>query len=392
MLARYPDLDDATLDPLVLDVALVEGGLFGQFLAERGPLLPEDERLLAEAWMLVERTVYEVMAVDAAYGVSVRDLRTGDRLDVSDRVLSGRTSVGHRLCARAVPDGIGHRFVGALLAVEPGAERHVIELLDEGDGIGLLEWVADREAGPQIVSVEGDELMLCTAVLAVPDGAAAVLDKAFSRADDGWIWSVDAGGDATRILASMALAEDRLIATAVTERRMDDLLVRLAEFLPGSAVVSETREPPDFDAVPPSAPAPVDPDVVAEVQDQMERRWCEEPVPALDGLRPRDAVEDPTRRADVTRLIASFPEIDPASGASACARTGCWSSSACADSGAAEAPEGRVHLGPVVRRPERRQRCSQEAAVAGGRQAWVEDRDDAAVVHPAQQPARPLRQ
>jgi hypothetical protein len=91
--------------------------------------------------------------------------------------------------------------------------------------------------------------------------------------------------------------------------------VRLAELLPGSAVVSETREPPDFGAVPPSAPAPLDPDVVAEVQDQMERRWCEEPVPALDGLRPRDAVEDPTRRADVTRLIASFPEIDPASGA-----------------------------------------------------------------------------
>jgi len=51
------------------------------------------------------------------------------------------------------------------------------------------------------------------------------------------------------------------------------------------------------------------------VQEQMEQRWCDEPVPALDGLRPRDAVDDPTRRADVARLIASFPEIDPASGA-----------------------------------------------------------------------------
>jgi hypothetical protein len=55
--------------------------------------------------------------------------------------------------------------------------------------------------------------------------------------------------------------------------------------------------------------------VLTEVQEQMEQRWCDEPVPALDGLRPRDAVDDPTRRADVARLIASFPEIDPTTGA-----------------------------------------------------------------------------
>ncbi len=314
LVARYPDLDTATVDPLVLDVALVEGGLFARFLAERGPLLPEDERLLAEAWTLVERTVYEVTAVDTGRGVSVRDLRTGDRIDVRDPALGNRASVGELLCARAVPDGAGHQFVGARLPVDPGTERPVMELLDERDGVGLLEWVTGREAGPRIRSVEGDELILCTAVLAVPDTAAAVLDEAFERTDDGWVWSGDTSGGFTRMLASMALADGRLVATAVTQPRMDDLLERLAELLPGSTVLSETWTPSNLGAAPPSAPEPLDPAVVDQVQDQMEQRWCDEPVPALDGLRPRDAVNDPTRRADVARLIATFPEIDPASG------------------------------------------------------------------------------
>lgn len=304
VVARYPDLDALDFDPLVLDVALVEGGLFARFLADRGPLLPEDERLLAEAWTLVERTVYEVTAVDDGQGVSVRDLRTGDRLDVRDRALSRGAVVGQMLCARAVPDGDGHQIVGAPFSVAPGTEGLLLPLLDAHDGLGLLEWVAGREAGPRLVSADGDDLVLCTTVLTPP--AAGVLDAAFSRVDDGWVWL-----DGERVLASMVLGEGTLVATTVTERRMDDLL----ELLPGCAVVSQTREPPDFDAPPSDAPAPLDPAVLTEVQEQMEERWCDEPVPALDGLRPREAVDDPTRRADVARLIESFPEIDPTSGA-----------------------------------------------------------------------------
>ena len=306
VVARHPDLDAVDFDPLVLDVALVEGGLFARFLADRGPLLPEDERLLAEAWTLVERTVYEVTAVDVGHGVAVRDLRTGDRIDVRDRALSRSAAVGQMLCARAVPDGVGHQIVGAPFSVAPGTERLLLPLLDAHDGVGLLEWVASREAAPRLVSADGDDLVLCTAVLTLPDEGTGVLDAAFSRIDDGWVWL-----EGDRVLASLVLRAGEIVATTVTERRMDDLL----DALPGCAVVSETREPPDFDAPPSGAPAPLDPAVLTEVQEQMEQRWCDEPVPALDGLRPRDAVDDPTRRADVARLIASFPEIDPASGA-----------------------------------------------------------------------------
>ena len=45
-------LDAGMADPLVMDVVLFEGGAFAEFLQVRGSLLPDDERLLAEQWLL----------------------------------------------------------------------------------------------------------------------------------------------------------------------------------------------------------------------------------------------------------------------------------------------------------------------------------------------------
>ena len=40
----------------------------------------------------------------------------------------------------------------------------------------------------------------------------------------------------------------------------------------------------------------------------MERRWLRESVPALGGRTPIEAGADPTRREELERLLASFPE------------------------------------------------------------------------------------
>lgn len=61
-------VEEALEDPLVVDVVLHELGWFHRFLAERGPLLPEDEQLVAAAWALVDRTVYEVEEVRPGLG------------------------------------------------------------------------------------------------------------------------------------------------------------------------------------------------------------------------------------------------------------------------------------------------------------------------------------
>ncbi|MDQ3274346.1 MAG: hypothetical protein M3Q39_04770 [Actinomycetota bacterium] len=86
--------------------------------------------------------------------------------------------------------------------------------------------------------------------------------------------------------------------------------------LPGARVTRDERNPFDLgNSPPPSAAADAVPqEVLLELADRLERNWCNERVPALDGHTPREAAADPTRRDELARLIASFPEIDPASG------------------------------------------------------------------------------
>jgi tetratricopeptide (TPR) repeat protein len=54
---RFALLDALERDPLVTDAVLFEGGVFTEFVRTRGALLPDDERLLADQWLLVDRSV-----------------------------------------------------------------------------------------------------------------------------------------------------------------------------------------------------------------------------------------------------------------------------------------------------------------------------------------------
>ncbi len=131
-LVRWADALDAVEvdDPEVLDVALNEGGWFATFLAERGPLLPADEAELAASWSAVRRSVYEVEGIRFGEGATLRDLRSGDRVDV--RLPAGeRPGMGELVLARALPDGSGsgHLLVGAIV-VPRGTERDLLEQLD----------------------------------------------------------------------------------------------------------------------------------------------------------------------------------------------------------------------------------------------------------------------
>ncbi|MGH3900112.1 MAG: SEC-C domain-containing protein [Pseudonocardiaceae bacterium] len=229
-------LYDALDDPLVIDVVLHEGGWFDRFLTERGALLPADEALLARTWTLVDRTVYEVVEVRPGAGVGVRDLRTGDVFDVRERSFSRQARRGSLVCARAVPDGESHQFVGGIFEVAPGTERAVLDLLDERDGLALLAYVADLHRPPVIVG---------------PDGRPIELDLSAAP------------------------------------------------------------------AAPRPLPTPAEQEALLEFLEAQERRWCEEEVPALGGITPRQATADPTRRDELARLIASFPEVDPSTGVAA---------------------------------------------------------------------------
>jgi len=123
----------ALFEVAVADVALTELGWFEWFLRDRGPLLPDDERDLAARWLDVERSVYEVEAGDGDDAVVLRDLRTGDRVEVA----SPSRPTGQLICSRAVPDGEGHQLIGAVFAVEPGDVDEVLAWCGSPDAFGL---------------------------------------------------------------------------------------------------------------------------------------------------------------------------------------------------------------------------------------------------------------
>ena len=319
--ALDPDIEDSLAeamdDPLVLDAVLHEGGWFDRFLADRGPLLPDDEALLARAWTLVDRTVYEVIGVDAGASMRVRDLRTGDQLDVRERTASRQASRGQLLCGRAVPDGESHQFVGGLFGVSPGRETHLLDLLDTRDGLDLLKYVAAQNRPPTMVSPEGDPLVECHAVVEVPDAdnAAAELGRRYAADGEGFVWLQPLPDGANRQLAGLRLQDRQISVHTMTEPRMDDVLAGLREALPGCSVSVDERQPFQWPAADgavtaKTSPLQLPPEAAAELADRFERRWCDESVPALGGRTPRQAADDPTRRTELTRLIDSFPSVD----------------------------------------------------------------------------------
>jgi SEC-C motif len=316
------DLAVAVDDPLVPDLVLTEGGWFRRFLNERGELLPDDEALLAASWMTVDRTVYEITATTPGAGLAVRDLRTGDELDIRERTFPHTARPGTLVCARAVPDGETRQFVGGIFPVAPGTEAAVLDLLDEGDPLAIAAWVRDLRGPPELRTRENEHLVECEIVVTTDDvdRMAAHLDATYDNdvPCEWWTEHHDLDEIETVARARFHLAGDRLTVTTNSNERADRILARLRREL-DVTVVADRRVPMDADTVRSSKrfglpdlpglaaePSMIPEEAITEIQEQMEDRWCGERVPALGGLTPWQAAADPTRREQLERLLASF--------------------------------------------------------------------------------------
>jgi hypothetical protein len=312
------DILEAFDDPIVIDCALTEGGWFQRFLDERGALLPEDEAMLVTAWLLVKRTVYEIVDVRPGAGLTVRDLATGDRLEVRERTFSEQARVGGLICARAVPDGEGHQFIGGMFPVAPGRELGILALCEDGGGYELCQAVAALHRPPLLQTREGEPLVTCTAALDFPDEAAvrSFLDANYQAGDGGWVEMFPLSEGERVVRAEFDVEGQILTVSTYSEARMDRVLDALRAGVPGLSLVADERLPVRQSDMPASGPSvrpeatpePALPgDFVSMRQEAMELRWINESVPALGGLTPRQAAEDPTRVEQVVRLINSFP-------------------------------------------------------------------------------------
>ena len=329
---RYADDDPDALtaalaDPLVLDAVLFEGGAFAEFLQMRGSLLPDDERLLAEQWLLVDRSVFEVEQVHRGQGVTVRDVRTGDTHEVRERAASRQLKPGQLVCARVVPAGDTMQFFGGLEPVALHERDPLIDLLDTGpDAVTLVAQLSRRFAPPTLANTEGDPLAICEATVHVgdPAGIEAALDDTYDRVDGDepprWFEHVTTQG-MPRIRATLVLDGDTLRVETNSEKRMDRVLATLARLDPAMNVLDDSRRPlrdareaaelaKQMPITGEDALDPDDPEVAAFLDEfvrDYETKWLDEPIPALDGHTPRQAADDPTRRGDLIKLLDTFP-------------------------------------------------------------------------------------
>lgn len=229
-----PDQIQSTLnDPLILDLLTKEAGWMQRFADERSSLLPEDEALTLASWLLADRSVCEITDVRRGEGLSVRDMRTGDIIDVAEVSFTESVSVGESYCLLIVPVGSQHQIIGGIFPVPVGLEADVLALLDIGDPLAIAAWVGASRQPPTIVDRHGNAIDLG--------------DPAF---------------DPEQLFTGTEIDGDRV-------------------------------------------------DSMSEIRAAMEERWCDENVPAIGGVTPRDAAADPTRRDDLIRLIASFERLQP---------------------------------------------------------------------------------
>ena len=320
------DIARMVRDEFIVELRVFEGGGVSEFLDERGVLVPDDEVDTLELWEMARLGLWEVVATDEEATLSVRDTRTGETLDVADRSMARGFQPAEMILARFLP-GWGRTWAsGVALRIDLRHRDSLLEVLDQDPDADLIaDWYGSLLAPPTFANRESEPMVLCEARLrptAGWDELARVLDMSYEAAEDTpgvWRELYALHADERIIRATLRRDGDELEVTANSEARLDRVLTRLTDVADVVAHSARSvRNPADLEAAlklhPPEEPfESIDPEIVEQVLDMMERRWIGEEVPALGGITPRQAAVDPTRREDLIALLRSFDRM-PTSG------------------------------------------------------------------------------
>lgn len=298
-------------DPFLVDVALFDEGGIDGYIRERAEIIPSPELEWLRSLAGRPRGLWEYRRLDGSQ-FELRDVQTGEvreSITLNDQGLSDQ---GY-LLARIVDDGIGGTVgaAGAALEISLARRGQLIALLDaEADGHELAAWYGAQMAPPVVQNREGDSLELSTAYFSPVPGTdwqsiEAALDELYERDADGWVELLDLDGENV-VRASMHRDDDHLAVFTNSVARFE----RVRDALGAAGLDFQRIERPDPSAVGDAGALPAGSEISADdldmIRDQMEDRWIRDHVPAFDGMTPRHAVDDPTRRDDVIKLIEDF--------------------------------------------------------------------------------------
>ncbi|MGO9875712.1 MAG: SEC-C metal-binding domain-containing protein [Acidimicrobiia bacterium] len=304
--------------PLVADIALCEGGIGESFVAERDALLPDDEAILAARWQLVERGLFEVDEAGPTY-LNLRDLRTGERITVTNTNADTQTRRGDLMLGRPLPVGDTWRAYSGFVKV--GALRdEILDALDHPDPFDIAELIGRCLAAPRMQNTDGEPLQFHELVweLTDPEAARRALEahSDLTEDDGGYVLIRDSANQPRTVILALTITGDLLRGEVNSDRRADEIIALVRSSIPTAELVDHDIR--DVDEAleahratgAPRAPNLLDDPDMADVREQisteLERRWLDDHIPALGGRTPREAALDPIGRHELERLLDSF--------------------------------------------------------------------------------------
>ena len=323
-------------NPIISDFVIFEGGAAEEYLDERGPLLADDERDLIRQLIDEPRRLWEVTDVQRGAGLTLRDTRSGDVIEVTERLGSMDRAAGDLLLARVARLPDQSQVVGAPVEIPLRLRDSALGLVDSHpDADMLATWYGQAVAPPTLLNREGEPTVLCRVELATeapPDDVRAALDGAFDSAgeDDTWTatWTAHDGDEVVR--GHVSLGAGGIVIDTNSVERLERLLGTVTSAVPDATVVADERTDPreamlrarlhpEIDEDDEAAfgsdldheNEPVPPEVEDALEDfirQKEMAWVDESIPALGGLTPRQALDDPTRREDLLTLLREMDD------------------------------------------------------------------------------------
>lgn len=313
--------------------------------------LSAGERSFLEALRQSTMRLYEVTATVPGTSMTLRDLVEGTVVTVSERSASKTVPRGECLAARVIPRGCSGRpemEQGVLHIasfwrdqVVAAMKEHRGEFLRDHPGASIDEfyklvppsihgvWLTSifEPAVPKLTNSDGEQVVITRVSFHVDDEGALL--RALNGAgregiehagDQAWRWSGKGASGAVTSLAALGLRGgiltveamsvergeraralvERLAGAAIRHRGTlhEDMQRKVRERLKANALGHGDEEP---------AAAELDPEVgealVLEYYARHYRGWVDEPVPMLDGRKPRDAAKSNELRSRVEELI-----------------------------------------------------------------------------------------
>lgn len=333
----------------LLDFPIPGRGTIAQdLLARQGNTLPVRQERTLRRLSSARLRLYEVEDVRVDEGLRLRDLRTGEELQVSERSATRQIQRWDVLAARVAPDGEGAlRLEGGIYLLPVASKAALLEVVEVEErrlrtrDPGLdddtlwrrcaplvhhywLDHVVERPK-PKMVTAEGDPMAFGKIAFDVLDEAAvrSALERhpdLDSDEDGSYTWTEETP-EFRRSLGRVEFRSDGRLVLEVTSRRRGERGRALLEEAAGGALRHRSTR---FESVEkalekhrsaPAKPAEeIPPDVAAEVirqyKDRHYKTWPDTPLPALDGRTPRESAGLPALRPRLVDLLKDMENME----------------------------------------------------------------------------------